>query len=231
MNCRNALLPLLLAPAAALAQVQVVGDDACPKYAVDIAAFATCDGDRVAQPAPAATLRIAAVPPQEIPPIKRSDSGLHVTAAEAARLRRDYPGQVALVDIRSRVEVAYAGAPDVVDIHVPYMEPVLPLQWNAATNSPKLQRNAAFVAQSKAELARHDRPDDSALLLLCRAGEHSAIAADALAAAGLVRVYTIVDGFEGDIGARGRRDVNGWKNAGGDWQAQPLARLTPVTTY
>ncbi|HKO69286.1 MAG TPA: hypothetical protein VJU53_15920 [Burkholderiaceae bacterium] len=28
---------------------QVVADDACPKYAVDIAAFATCDGDRVAK--------------------------------------------------------------------------------------------------------------------------------------------------------------------------------------
>lgn len=32
---------------------QVVGDEACPKFAVDIAAFATCEGDRVVKPAPA----------------------------------------------------------------------------------------------------------------------------------------------------------------------------------
>jgi uncharacterized Zn-binding protein involved in type VI secretion len=29
-------------------RAQVVADEACPKYSVDIAAFATCDGDHVA---------------------------------------------------------------------------------------------------------------------------------------------------------------------------------------
>lgn len=40
-----------LASAAASGRVfaQVVADSACPKYAVDIASFATCDGDRVAR--------------------------------------------------------------------------------------------------------------------------------------------------------------------------------------
>lgn len=223
---KQVLIALLAAPAVALAQIQVVGDDACPKYAVDIAAFATCDGDKVAQPAPLSTLRIAALPQAQVPAIKQSAVGLHVTAAEASRLRNEHVGQVVLIDIRSRAEVAFAGQPDVVDIHVPYMEPVLPLQWNPATGSLKMQRNPAFVEQVKAELSRHDWPRDTAILLLCRAGERSAIAADALVAAGLARVYTIVDGFEGDIGVSGRRDVNGWKNAGGRWQAQPLARLT-----
>lgn len=32
------------------AHAQVVGDAACPYYAVDVAAFATCDGDRAAGP-------------------------------------------------------------------------------------------------------------------------------------------------------------------------------------
>jgi rhodanese-related sulfurtransferase len=223
------LLGLLAAPAVALAQIQVVGDDACPKYAVDIAAFATCDGDKVAQPAPVSTLRIAALPQAQVPAVKQSAIGLHVNAAEASRMKNEHVGQVVLIDIRSRAEVAFAGQPDVVDIHVPYMEPVLPLQWNPATNSLRMQRNPAFVEQVKTELARHEWPEDSTVLLLCRAGERSAIAADALAAAGLTRVYTIVDGFEGDLGARGRRDVNGWKNAGGRWQSQPLARLTSAT--
>jgi rhodanese-related sulfurtransferase len=89
-----------------------------------------------------------------------------------------------------------------------------------------MQRNPAFVDEVRAELARRDWPEDSVILLLCRSGERSAIAADALAAAGLPRVFTIVDGFEGDLGASGQRIVNGWKNAGAPWQARPLARLT-----
>jgi hypothetical protein len=119
---------LLAALAAAEATAQVVGDDACPLHAVDIAAFATCDGDRVAAPSALPPLRIAAAAPHEVPPHKRTDSDLYISAAEAHRMRRDYPGQVVLVDIRSRVEAAYVGQPDMVDIHVPYLEPAQPLQ-------------------------------------------------------------------------------------------------------
>jgi hypothetical protein len=36
--------------AAAVASPMVVADSACPLHAVDIEAFATCDGDRVAKP-------------------------------------------------------------------------------------------------------------------------------------------------------------------------------------
>lgn len=45
------LLATILASAAGSGAVfaQVVADSACPKHAVDIAAFATCDGDRVAR--------------------------------------------------------------------------------------------------------------------------------------------------------------------------------------
>ena len=35
----------------AFATPQTVGDEPCPKYAVDIASFATCEGDRVVKPA------------------------------------------------------------------------------------------------------------------------------------------------------------------------------------
>jgi len=229
MTLRRLLLPIFLAPAVALAQYQVVGDDACPKFAVDIAAFATCDGDRVAVPGHASSLHVAALPMQEVSPLKRSDGGRHVTAAEANRIRDSYPGQIALLDIRARVEVVYSGRPDVVDVHVPFREPALPLQWNPATNSLKMQRNPDFADQVKAELARLDWPEDSILLLLCRSGEMSAIAADVLEAAGLPNVVTIVDGFEGDLSASGRRDVNGWKNSGGRWHFVPADRLAAVT--
>ncbi len=230
MRLRPTLLSLWLAPALALAQIQVVGDDACPKFAVDIAAFATCDGELVASPAIGGGMRIAAMPPAEVPPQKRTDSHLYVSAIEAHRIRQAYPGRVVLIDIRSRLEAAYVGQPDTVDLHVPFLEPALPLQGDAAPEKIKLQRNPSFVEELKAALARLDGPAEPTILLLCRSGQRSAIAADVLAAAGLTHVYTIVDGFEGDLGASGRRDVNGWKNGGGQWQqARPAVRLTSAS--
>jgi rhodanese-related sulfurtransferase len=225
---KTRMLPMLcVAPALALAQIQVV-DDACPKHAVEITSFASCDGDRVARQTHESTLRIVTVPAAEVPPLKRSDASLHVTSAEANRLLQSYPGQVLIVDIRSRFEAFYAGRPDVAEIHVPYREAVVPPQWDPAAGRPVTVRNENFVAEVKAALARHDWPEDSTLLLMCRSGELSAIAADALAAAGIRRVFTIVDGFEGDLSAAGRRDVNGWKNAGGRWTLQTLAATSTV---
>ena len=61
------------------------------------------------------------------------------------------------------------------------------------------------------------------LLLVCLAP------ASALAADGVAHVYTVVDGFEGDIGPGGRRDVNGWKVAGGRWQSRVLPHPTSAS--
>ncbi|OYW25921.1 MAG: rhodanese, partial [Methyloversatilis sp. 12-65-5] len=59
------------------------------------------------------------------------------------------------------------------------------------------------------------------VVLICRSGDRTTRAVNALAAAGFTRVWTVIDGFEGDTapaGAdRGKRTVNGWKNAGLPW--------------
>lgn len=220
MRIRLVLSSLLgLWPAIGLTQLQVVGDDACPKYAVDIASFASCDGDRIA--AAASLPPVQALPLHAVPPRKRSAAGLHVDAAQAHRLRQAYPERVALIDVRGRLEAEYAGQPQPIDLHVPYVEP----SPETTGGAPRLQRNPAFVDEVARGVAERGLAPDDVVLLICRSGEVSAIAADALAAAGLSRVYTVVDGFEGDLGAGGRRDVNGWKNAGALWQARPLAQL------
>lgn len=232
MRLQPAVLSLCLAPALALAQMQVVGDGACPEFAVDIAAFATCDGDRVAAPAAAAPMRVAALSPQQVPAHKRTDGDLYVSAVEAQRLRQAYPGAVVLIDIRSYVEAAFVGQPDVVDIHVPFLEVVLPSPANVAAAGIRLQRNPRFVEEVRSALARLDGPREPTILLLCRSGQRSAVAADVLAAAGVPHVYTVIDGFEGDLGVDGRRDVNGWKNVGTGWQqATPSARLTQAAVH
>jgi rhodanese-related sulfurtransferase len=79
--------------------------------------------------------------------------------------------------------------------------------------------NPNFGAQLVERLQLRGAGPDSLILLLCRAGERSARAADELTRLGYRNVYSIVDGFEGDIGADGTRSVNGWKNAGLPWTA------------
>ncbi|MFN3564714.1 MAG: rhodanese-like domain-containing protein [Burkholderiaceae bacterium] len=202
--------------------IQTVGDGACPTYAVDIESFASCDGDKVVAPL-ARDFAIQVVPKDGVPARKRPSLGQLVSAAEAQRVLQAHPRDVVLIDIRSRVEAVYVGQPSQTRIHVPYLEPAWPLQWDAAKNGLKMQRNPGFVDEVRAALARNGVGEDATILLLCRSGDRSAHAADALAAAGLPRVYSIVDGFEGDLGPGGKRDVNGWKNVGSDWQARPVA--------
>ncbi|MDZ7854922.1 hypothetical protein [Sphaerotilus sp.] len=51
----------------------------------------------------------------------------------------------------------------------------------------------------------------------CRCGERSSRGVHRLAEDGHTRVYSVVDGFEGDLSKAGRREVNGWKNASLAW--------------
>jgi rhodanese-related sulfurtransferase len=59
---------------------------------------------------------------------------------------------------------------------------------------------------------------NATILCLCRSGQRSAHAAQALAAAGFENCYNIAEGFEGDRDAESHRaTVGGWKVAGLPW--------------
>jgi len=85
---------------------QVVADSACPKFAVDIADFATCDGDEVARPerAAAAPAAAAAVSDKE-----RSSSTAARTApapVDVAQLPRSrHPRKEAATSLHKQVPV------------------------------------------------------------------------------------------------------------------------------
>jgi rhodanese-related sulfurtransferase len=206
------------------AEPLVVGDEACPRYAVDIEAFASCDGDRVAA-FDRLTSVDALLPEAAVPVSKRHLSGLYADAAGAHRLKHDNPRTVVLIDVRSRLEVGFAGQPANADLHVPLVDTSWPLRWDDELGGWAIVRNAGFAREVGERLAALGKGRDTPLLLLCRSGESSARAADELAAVGYTRTISIVDGFEGDVGADGRRSVNGWKNAGLPWTARPLATL------
>jgi rhodanese-related sulfurtransferase len=215
---------LFAALSAARADPVVVGDGACPYHAVDIEAFATCEGDRVAA-FNRATLPPVLLPEEAVPLSKRNFSGLYVDARGAHRLKHDNPQAVVLLDVRSRAEVGLTGQPAGVDAHVPYLETALPLRWDDDIGGWAMTKNSRFAAEAAARLALLGVPLDAPVILLCRSGERSARAADELSAAGYTNTVSVVDGFEGDVALDGRRSINGWKNADLPWTARPLATL------
>lgn len=206
--------------AAATAAPAVVGDGACPDFAIDIAAFATCDGDRVAMSerlelAPAMLVAEALVPQH-----KRTRSSLYVDAARAYALKRSHPDDIVLVDIRSGIEVSLTGHAEPVDLNIAYHDFVQPLVWDGQAGAWKMAQNTRFAPQLDAALQRRGATHDTVVMLICRSGDQSASAADQLSQLGYRRVVSVIDGYEGDIGPDGRRSLNGWKNAGLPWTAR-----------
>lgn len=219
------LLTLVGAATTVAAAPVVVGNDACPTYAVDIESFASCDGDRVAMPAALHLTSAMLLAEPTVPLDKRTWSALYVDAPRAYALKRAYPHAVVLVDIRSSVEIGLTGHPQGVDLNVAYRDFVQPLAWDTQTNGWKMAPNPRFAAELDTRLRQRGATTDTIVMLLCRSGEGSARAADELALRGYVHVVSVTDGFEGDVGPDGRRALNGWKNAGLPWTARVDAAL------
>ena len=109
-----------------------------------------------------------------------------------------------LVDVRSTEERKFVG-------HVPGS---LHVAWATGTS---LVRNPRFVRELEAKLAK-DGGKDAVVLLLCRSGKRSALAAEVAAQQGLSRVFNVSEGFEGDLDeATQRGHFNGWRFYGLPW--------------
>jgi rhodanese-related sulfurtransferase len=159
--------------------------------------------------------------PASVPEIKRTESGLYLTAEEADQIVRAEPKSVLFLDIRSIGEVQFVGMATTADANVPYMLESEWNEWDEKRHNFKLEVNSGFAAEVGRRLAAKGlRPSDS-VILICRSGDRSAKAADLLAHLGYAKVYSVVDGFEGDLKTdgpnKGRRMVNGWKNAHLPW--------------
>lgn len=115
-----------------------------------------------------------------------------------------------LIDVRTTSEWNYVGLPDLATLG---RKPLL-VEWQSF---PGGARNESFVAESQRGLA--GGPKDAPVLLLCRSGVRSRVAAQALTAQGYTRAYNISGGFEGDHDDNGQRGhVNGWKADGLPWR-------------
>jgi rhodanese-related sulfurtransferase len=103
-------------------------------------------------------------------------------------------GAAVIVDVRSGEERKFVG-------QVPG---TLHVAWATGT---ALTRNPRFVRELEAKVRK-----DQVVLLLCRSGKRSALAAEAAARAGFAHAFNILEGFEGEINAQQQRgEQGGWR--------------------
>ena len=157
----------------------------------------------------------------KLPKEKQTVLGLYVTAKEAFEMWKAAPGKVKILDVRTPEEYLYVGHPAMA-----WKIPVAAqsYEWDATKGQFPMKLLPDFVSRVS-EVAK---PKET-LLVMCRSGGRSAIAANLLARAGYTNVYNITDGMEGDAVKNpdslfvGQRLVNGWKNSGLPWTCD----LTP----
>jgi len=169
-----------------------------------------------------ATLAVHPLGAQTIPESKQTNAGLYIAAADSAGLLAD--DSVVLVDVRSRSEVMVLGLPVRANVHIPYMDlPPMP-EFDPAHGTYRLEINPDFASDFRAWADSHGVSADTTIVLMCRSGQRSARAANLLAQMGYNRVYSMIDGYEGDRvpdgPQAGQRLVNGWRNAGLPWTYQ-----------
>lgn len=165
---------------------------------------------------------MAQVDPASVPEIKRSRLQLYLTAREAHDIYTRESARTLFLDVRTRAEAMYVGVPSDADALVPYVEhQELMTDWDDRRGMYQLMANSDFLTEAETRLKQKGLTKTDRVILICRSGDRSAHAADLLANAGYTRVYSVVDGFEGDAAKdgpkAGQRIVNGWKNAGLPW--------------
>ena len=160
----------------------------------------------------------AVVPVERVPEEMRTKQNLYLMPKEAQTFLKTQKGRVLFVDVRTRAEAQFLGMPEGVDALVPYVEfQDFMTDWDEKRGFYKLEPFSDFVPEVGRRLKEKGLTKDDPVVLICRAGERSSRAADLLADSGYRQVYVVVQGYEGELSDRGRRSVNGWKNAGLPW--------------
>jgi len=162
----------------------------------------------------------AAVDPATVAEPKRTKAGRYLMAADVPAFIQTQggDGKVLFLDLRTRAEAMYAGMAQGIDALVPFVEhQELMTDWDAQRGIYRLEPLQDFVPEVNRRLAQKGLSKSDVVLLICRSGDRSSRGANRLADDGYTQVWSVVDGFEGDMGKDGRRSVNGWKNAGLPW--------------
>ena len=160
-------------------------------------------------------------PKANLPEGKQTVLGLYVTAKEAYEQWKAAPEKVKIIDVRTPEEYLFVGHPTMA-WKIPLAAQMY--EWDAEKGQFPLKPLPDFASRV-GEVAE---PDDT-LMVMCRSGGRSAMAANMLAQAGFKNVYNIIDGMEGDANAdsdsvaQAQPLKDGWKHSGCPW----TKKLTP----
>jgi rhodanese-related sulfurtransferase len=135
-----------------------------------------------------------------VPAEKRTKANLYLSAAEVPAFLQSKSGRVLFLDVRTPEELVSAGSAPLIDANVPVKIATL----------AGAQLNPDFAAWTDQRLAAKGLSKSDPVVLMCRSGHRSAVAAGLLTDAGYTQVYSVADGFEGD-------GINGWKKSGLPW--------------
>lgn len=153
----------------------------------------------------------------KLPKAKQTTFGLYLSAPEAYKMKSEGGAKVMFIDVRTAGEFQFIGAPAMIDQNIPYMELDDPITWDQKNGRYAMSPNSDFVGAVGSLATRMHLGKDDTVILICRSGDRSSPAANLLKEAGYTKVYSVDDGFEGDLDAAGHRVVNGWRNAGLPW--------------
>jgi rhodanese-related sulfurtransferase len=133
-----------------------------------------------------------------------------VSAADAYSMLESDRSAV-LVDVRTKAEWTYVGAPDLSGIG----KETIFVEWQ---EFPTMKVAADFAPHLQEILRARGVPATAPVLFLCRSGVRSRAAAIAMTEAGRERCYNIAQGFEGPLDNKQKRGaVDGWKADGLPW--------------
>ncbi|MDH5219363.1 MAG: rhodanese-like domain-containing protein [Gammaproteobacteria bacterium] len=156
-----------------------------------------------------------------LPKKKQTKLGLYMTPAQANAHMQENSQKTLFLDVRTRAEVNFLGTPTVADANIPYMKLNEWYAWNDKKGSFKMEVNSEFEGEVARRMETKGLSKDDTVIVICRSGSRSSKAADLLATLGYTKVYSIVEGYEGDKAKtgvqKGQRVVNGWKNSGMPW--------------
>ncbi len=109
-------------------------------------------------------------------------------------------GRAVLVDVRTGEERKFVG----------YVPGSLHVAWATGTS---LTRNPRFLRELEAKVEK-----GAVVLLLCRSGKRSALAAEAATRIGFTSAFNVTEGFEGELDEQHRRGaLGGWRVRGLQW--------------
>ncbi len=126
----------------------------------------------------------------------------HLPPRQAWQLLQDQPETV-FIDVRMEIESLYVGRPPGV-VNIPWYE------------YPDMTPDAPQFAQA---VLRETQDKDRPVLLICRSGQRTLAAGQALETAGFTQVADVAHGFEGELNdAFKRSSLSGWRFEGLPWE-------------